>query len=103
MRYYEYRKCSTNLPDNSCPSDLNEDGTVGFNDLLQVLSDYAGGRYRVDGFNAILKVLSGMGRLLNAMSLSLGNKAMLYSYQGIRYVQNTCVIFHHGCTRRYHQ
>jgi hypothetical protein len=29
--------------------------------LLQVLSDYAGGRYRVDGFNAILKVLSEWG------------------------------------------
>jgi len=40
---------------------LNEDGTVGFNDLLQVLSDYGNGRYRVDGFNAILKVLSEWG------------------------------------------
>ena len=49
------------FPDNSCPSDLNEDGVVGFNDLLQVLSDYANGRYRVDGFNAILKVLSEWG------------------------------------------
>ena len=59
--YYENAGAGQFYADNSCPSDLNEDGTVGFNDLLQVLSDYAGGRYRVDGFNAILKVLSEWG------------------------------------------
>ena len=59
--YYEDAGAGQFYADNSCPSDLNEDGTVGFNDLLQVLSDYAGGRYRVDGFNAILKVLSEWG------------------------------------------
>jgi hypothetical protein len=48
-------------PDNSCPSDLNEDGIVGFSDLLQVLSDVSEGRYRVDGFNALLKILSEYG------------------------------------------
>jgi hypothetical protein len=50
--------------DNSCPSDLNEDGIVGFEDLLQVLSDVAGYRYHPqtnNGFNAILKVLSEWG------------------------------------------
>ena len=50
--------------DNSCPSDLNEDGAVGFQDLLQVLSDVAGYRYHPqtnNGFNAILKVLSEWG------------------------------------------
>ena len=50
--------------DNSCPSDLNEDGTVGFEDLLQVLSDVAGFRYHPqtnNGFNALLKVLSEWG------------------------------------------
>ena len=51
-------------PDNSCPSDLNEDGIVGFQDLLQVLGDVAGYRYHYqtsNGFNAILKVLSEWG------------------------------------------
>lgn len=49
---------------NSCPSDLNEDGLVGFEDLLQVLSDVAGYRYHPqtnNGFQAILKVLSEWG------------------------------------------
>ena len=59
--YYEKTDAGQFYADNSCPSDLDEDGIVGFNDLLQVLSDYAGGRYRVDGFNAILKVLSEWG------------------------------------------
>lgn len=52
-------------PDNSCPSDLNEDGLVGFEDLLQVLSDMASFRYNPqtnNGFKAILKVLSEWGR-----------------------------------------
>tara|TARA_R100000700_G_C3080681_1_gene86525 strand:- start:34 stop:600 length:567 start_codon:yes stop_codon:yes gene_type:complete len=51
--------------DNSCPSDLNEDGVVGFQDLLQVLGDVAGYRYHYqtsNGFNAILKVLSEWGQ-----------------------------------------
>lgn len=51
-------------PDNSCPSDLNEDGTVGFQDLLQVLGDVAGYKYNPQtnhGFNAILKVLGEWG------------------------------------------
>ena len=50
--------------DNSCPSDLNEDGTVGFEDILQVLSDVAGYKYHPqtnNGFNAIVKVLSEWG------------------------------------------
>jgi hypothetical protein len=50
--------------DNSCPSDLNEDGVVGFQDLLQVLGDVAGFRYHYqtsNGFNAIVKVLSEWG------------------------------------------
>ena len=50
--------------DNSCPSDLNEDGLVGFEDLLQVLSDVAGYRYHPqtnNGIQAILKVLSEWG------------------------------------------
>ena len=59
--YYENAGAGQFFADNSCPSDLNEDGIVGFNDLLQVLSDYSNGRYRVDGFNAILKVLSEWG------------------------------------------
>ncbi len=59
--YYENTGAEQFYADNSCPSDLNEDGIVGFNDLLQVLSDYSNGRYRVDGFNAILKVLSEWG------------------------------------------
>ena len=66
--YYENAGAGQFYADNSCPSDLNEDGTVGFNDLLQVLSDYAGGRYRVDGFNAISQSSLRMGRLLNTMS-----------------------------------
>ena len=52
-------------PDNSCPSDLNEDGLVGFEDLLQVLSDVASFKYHPqtnNGFSAILKVLSEWGR-----------------------------------------
>lgn len=52
-------------PDNSCPSDLNEDGLVGFEDLLQVLSDVAGSKYHPqtnNGFQAILKVLSEWGQ-----------------------------------------
>ena len=51
-------------PDNSCPSDLNEDGIVGFQDLLQVLGDVAAYKYHPqtnNGFNAILKVLSEYG------------------------------------------
>jgi hypothetical protein len=51
-------------PDNSCPSDLNEDGIVGFQDLLQVLADVAAYKYHPqtnNGFNAILKVLSEWG------------------------------------------
>jgi len=50
--------------DNSCPSDLNEDGIVGFEDLLQVLGDVASYRYHYqtnNGFNAILKVISNWG------------------------------------------
>ena len=50
--------------DNSCPSDLNEDGTVGFQDLLTVLGDLAGFRYHPqtgNGFQAITKVLSEWG------------------------------------------
>ena len=50
--------------DNSCPSDLNEDGIVGFEDLLQVLSDVAGFKYHPqtnNGFSALLKVLSEWG------------------------------------------
>ena len=51
-------------PDNSCPSDLNEDGIVGFQDLLQVLGDVAAYKYHPqtnNGFNAILNVLSEYG------------------------------------------
>ena len=51
-------------PDNSCPSDLNEDGLVGFQDLLQVLGDVASFKYHPqtnNGFNAIIKVLSEWG------------------------------------------
>jgi hypothetical protein len=51
-------------PDNSCPSDLNEDGTVGFQDLLQVLGDVAAYKYHPqtnNAFNAIVKVLSEWG------------------------------------------
>jgi len=51
-------------PDNSCPSDLNEDGMVGFQDLLQVLGDVAAFKYHPqtnNGFNAIIKVLSEWG------------------------------------------
>ena len=50
--------------DNSCPSDLNEDGMVGFQDLLQVLGDVAAYKYHPqtnNGFNAIVKVLSEWG------------------------------------------
>ena len=50
--------------DNSCPSDLNEDGIVGFEDMLQVLSDVAAYKYHPqtnNGFNAIVKVLSEWG------------------------------------------
>ena len=50
--------------DNSCPSDLNEDGVVGFQDLLKVLGDVSGYRYHYqtsNGFNAIVKVLSEWG------------------------------------------
>ena len=50
--------------DNSCPSDLNEDGIVGFQDLLQVLGDVAAYKYHPqtnNGFNAIVKVLSEWG------------------------------------------
>jgi len=52
------------FPDNSCPSDLNEDGMVGFQDLLQVLGDVAAFKYHPqtnNGFNAIIKVLSEWG------------------------------------------
>ena len=52
------------LPDNSCPSDLNEDGVVSFPDLLQVLADVAGSRYHPqtnNGFTAIVKVLAEWG------------------------------------------
>jgi hypothetical protein len=54
----------TYTPDNSCPSDLNEDGHVGFEDLLRVLSDVAGYKYHYqtnNGFEAIVKVLSEWG------------------------------------------
>ena len=50
--------------DNSCPSDLDEDGQVSFPDLLQVLSDVAAFKYHPqtgNGFTAILKVLSEWG------------------------------------------
>ena len=46
--------------DNSCPSDLDEDGQVGFSDLLQVLGDAAAGKY-ARPFEPILKVLSEYG------------------------------------------
>ena len=68
--YEEYFPCDPSpysinyYPDNSCPSDLNEDGIVGFEDILQVLSDVAGFKYHPqtnNGFNAIIKVLSEWG------------------------------------------
>ena len=59
--YYENAGGGQFYADNSCPSDLDEDGIVGFTDLIQVLSDVSNGRYRVDGFNALLKVLSEWG------------------------------------------
>jgi hypothetical protein len=59
--YYENAGAGQFYADNSCPSDLDEDGTVGFTDLIQVLSDVSTGRYRVDGFDALLKVLSEWG------------------------------------------
>ena len=43
------------------PTDLNEDGTTDFGDLLIVISDISAGRYKDDGFDALLKVLSGWG------------------------------------------
>lgn len=46
--------------DNSCPSDLDEDGQVGFSDLLIVLGDAAAGKY-ARPFDPILKVLSEYG------------------------------------------
>ena len=52
------------IADNSCPSDLNEDGIVGFADLLKVLGDVASFKYHPQtnhGFNAILKVLAEWG------------------------------------------
>lgn len=52
------------IADNSCPSDLNEDGIVGFADLLKVLGDVAAYKYHPQtnhGFNAILKVLAEWG------------------------------------------
>ena len=51
-------------PDNSCPADLDEDGQVGYTDLLQVLADVGGFKYHPQtnhGITAILTVLSGWG------------------------------------------
>jgi hypothetical protein len=51
--------------DNACPSDLDEDGEVGYTDLLTVLSDVASYKYHPqtnNGYNALLKVLSEWGR-----------------------------------------
>lgn len=53
------------FPDNSCPSDLNEDGLVGFQDLIQVLGDVAALKYHPDtnnAFDAVIKVLSEWGQ-----------------------------------------
>ena len=50
--------------DNSCPADLDQDGSVGFQDLLQVLGDVAASKYNPqtnNAFSAIIKVLSEWG------------------------------------------
>ena len=54
--FFEYE------PDNSCPADLDEDGRVGFSDLLTVLSDniYAPGARKTQ-FDALVEVISQWG------------------------------------------
>ena len=50
--------------DNSCPADMDENGRVGFEDLLKVLGDYAGFQYHPqtnNGLEAVLVVLSSWG------------------------------------------
>ena len=50
------------FPEDLNPTDLNEDGATDFGDLLIVISDVAAGKYyRGNGFEAVLKVLSGWG------------------------------------------
>ena len=58
---FEYADVSWINPNASCPADLNEDGTVGFDDFITVVSDVSAGKYSVDGFNALVTVLSGWG------------------------------------------
>jgi len=54
--FFEYE------PDNSCPADLDEDGRVGFSDLLTVLSNniYAPGARKTQ-FDALIEVISQWG------------------------------------------
>lgn len=49
------------FPVDKNPTDLNEDGATDFGDLLIVISDVAAGKYKKDGFDAILEVLGGWG------------------------------------------
>jgi len=49
------------FPEDLNPTDLNEDGATDFADLMIVLSDVAAGKYKNDGYNALLAVLSGWG------------------------------------------
>ena len=49
------------FPEDLNPTDLNEDGVTDFNDLLIVIADVSAGKYKNDGFDAILEVLGGWG------------------------------------------
>lgn len=61
QREAEYAEVTWINPNVVCPADLNEDGTVGFDDFIVVVSDVSAGRYTVDGFAALVAVLSGWG------------------------------------------
>lgn len=60
-RKADYAEVSWINPNVLCPADLNEDGMVGFEDFIVVVSDVSAGRYTVDGFAALVAVLSGWG------------------------------------------
>ena len=49
------------FPEDLNPTDLNEDGATDFQDLMIVLSDISAGKYKNDGYQALVTVLSGWG------------------------------------------
>jgi hypothetical protein len=58
----DYTLATFNQLTDTCPTDLNEDGSTGFNDLLIVLNDLSENKYYgSSGFLALTTVLSNWG------------------------------------------